>query len=153
MIIKEIDNITYQINLLNSKIDIYNKDSLERITKKIFKKITNKKKLNPLLILDIYENNMYGTIITLKHYKSILNIDNEYEVKIHIHTNPIFLYKIDYFTINNHSNISIYYYKNNYYLKPKKNINKKEYLKLLEASEIIYDNYEEIINKGIKINI
>ena len=37
--------------------------------------------------------------------------------------------------------------------KPKKNINKKEYLKLLEASEIIYDNYEEIINKGIKINI
>ena len=42
---------------------------------------------------------------------------------------------------------------NNYYLKPKKNINKKEYLKLLEASEIIYDNYEEIINKGIKINI
>ena len=48
---------------------------------------------------------------------------------------------------------SIYYYKNNYYLKPKKYINKKEYLKLLEASEIIYDNYEEIINKGIKINI
>mgnify|MGYP000344002123 CR=1 FL=1 len=32
-------------------------------------------------------------------------------------------------------------------------ISKKEYLKLLEASEIIYDNYEEIINKGIKINI
>ena len=153
MIIKEIDNITYQINLPNSNINIYNKDSLERITKKIFKKITNKKKLNPLLILDIYENNMYGTIITLKHYKSMFNIDNEYEVKIHVHTNPIFLYKIDYFTINNHSNSSIYYYKNNYYLNPKKNINKKEYLKLLEASEIIYDNYEEIINKGIKINI
>ena len=59
MIIKEIDNITYQINLPNSNINIYNKDSLERITKKIFKKITNKKKLNPLLILDIYENNAY----------------------------------------------------------------------------------------------
>ena len=44
MIIKEIDNITYQINLPNSNINIYNKDSLERITKKIFKKITNKKK-------------------------------------------------------------------------------------------------------------
>ena len=68
MIIKEIDNITYQINLPNSNINIYNKDSLERITKKIFKKITNKKKLNPLLILDIYENNMYGTIITLQQY-------------------------------------------------------------------------------------
>ena len=153
MIIKEIDNITYQINLPNNNINIYNKDSLERITKKIFKKITNKKKLNPLLILDIYENYMYGTIITLKHYKSMFNIDNEYEVKIHVHTNPIFLYKIDYFTINNHSNSSIYYYKNNYYLKPKKNINKKEYLKLLEASEIIYEDYEEIINEGIKINI
>ena len=111
MIIKEIDNITYQINLPNSNINIYNKDSLERITKKIFKKI--------------------------KKNRGVTG----------------FLYKIDYFTINNHSNSSIYYYKNNYYLKPKKNINKKEYLKLLEASEIIYDNYEEIINKGIKINI
>lgn len=153
MIIKEIDNITYQINLPNSNINIYNKDSLERITKKIFKKIANKKKLNSLLILDIYENNMYGTIITLKHYKNMFNIDNEYEVKIHVHINPTFLYKIDYFTINNHSNSSIYYYKKNYYLKPQKNINKKEYLKLLEASEIIYENYEEIINEGIKINI
>ena len=47
MIIKEIDNITYQINLPNSNINIYKKDSLERITKKIFKKITNKKKQNP----------------------------------------------------------------------------------------------------------
>lgn len=153
MIIKEIDNITYQINLPNNNINIYNKDSLERITKKIFKKIANKKKLNSLLILDIYENNMYGTIITLKHYKNMFNIDNEYEVKIHVHINPTFLYKIDYFTINNHSNSSIYYYKKNYYLKPQKNINKKEYLKLLEASEIIYENYEEIINEGIKINI
>ena len=147
MIIKEIDNITYQINLPNSNINIYNKDSLERITKKIFKKITNKKKLNPLLILDIYENNMYGTIITLKHYKSMFNIDNEYEVKIHVHTNPTFLYKIDYFTINNHSNSSIYYYKNNYYLKPKKNINKKEYLKECIESLIqqTYDGLNIII--------
>ena len=153
MIIKEIDNITYQINLPNQKINIYDKDSLEKITNKIFKKITSNKKLNPLLILDIYEDNMYGTIITLKHNKSMFYIDNEYEVKIHIHTNPIFLYKIDYFTINNHKNSSIYYYKNNYYLKLKKNINKKEYLRLLEASEIIYDDYEKIINEGIKINI
>ena len=49
MIIKEIDNITYQINLPNSNINIYNKDSLERITKKIFKKITNKKGDNTMI--------------------------------------------------------------------------------------------------------
>lgn len=153
MIIKEIDNITYQINLPNNKINIYNKEVLEKITKKIFKKITNKKKLNTLLVLDIYEDYMYGTIITLKHYKNIFNISNEYEVKIHVHTNSTFLYKSDYFNINNYKNSNIYYYKNNYYLKLKKYIDKKKYLNLLEVSEIIYDNHEEIINKGIKINI
>ena len=153
MIIKEIDNITYQINLPNNKINIYNKDSLERITKKIFKKITNKKKLKPRLILDIYENNMYGTIITLKHYMSIFNINNEYEVKIHIHTNSIFLYKTEYFYINKIKNKNIYYYKNNYYLELKNEIDKKDYLNLLEASEIIYEDYEKIITEGIKINI
>ena len=153
MIINKLDNITYQIKLPNKKINIYNKYSLEEITKKIFKKIAKKEKLNPILILDVYEEPMYGTIITLKHYMSMFNINNEYEVKIHIHTNSIFLYKTEYFYINKIKNKNIYYYKNNYYLKPKKNINKKEYLKLLEASEIIYDNYEEIINKGIKINI
>lgn len=42
MIIKEIDNITYQINLPNSNINIYNKDSLERITKRYLK--NNKQK-------------------------------------------------------------------------------------------------------------
>lgn len=153
MIIKKIDNITYQIKLPNNKINIYNKDSLEKITKKIFKKITKENKLNPLLILDIYEESIYGTIITLKHYKTMFNINNEYEVKIHIHTNPIFLYKTDYFNINNIKNNNIYYYKDNYYLELKNKINKKEYLKLLEASEIIYEDYEKIINNGIKIKI
>lgn len=153
MIINKLDNITYQIKLPNTKIDIYNKEELEKITKKIFKKITKNNKLNPLLILDIYKNNIYGTIITLKHYKNMFTIDNEYEVKIHIHTNPIFLYKIDYFNISKIKKYKVYYYKNNYYLIPQKNIDKKEYLTLLEASEIIYENYEKIISEGIKINI
>ena len=82
MIINKLDNITYQIKLPNKKINIYNKYSLEEITKKIFKKIAKKEKLNPILILDVYEEPMYGTIITLKHYMSMFNINNEYEVKI-----------------------------------------------------------------------
>lgn len=49
MIIKEIDNITYQINLPNSNINIYNKDSLERITKKIFKKNNKQKETKSII--------------------------------------------------------------------------------------------------------
>lgn len=153
MIINKLDNITYQIKLPNTKIDIYNKEELEKITQKIFKKITKKNKLNPLLILDIYKNNIYGTIITLKHYKNMFTIDNEYEVKIHIHTNSTFLYKTDYFSINKLKKHKVYYYKDNYYLVLKNNITKKEYLNLLEESEIIYEGYEKILNEGIKINI
>lgn len=153
MIINKLDNITYQIKLPNNKINIYNRNSLEEITKKIFKKIAKKEKLNPILILDVYEEPMYGTIITLKHYMSMFNINNEYEVKIHIHTNSIFLYKTEYFYINKIKNKNIYYYKNNYYLELKNEIDKKDYLNLLEASEIIYEDYEKIITEGIKINI
>lgn len=155
MLINKIDDSAYIIKLLNKKLNIYDKDELEEITRKIFEKINKNNKLESLLIIDLYDDKMYGTIITLKSYKSIIKIANEYEVKIHIHLNPTFLYKIDYLNIdrNNLSNKNIYYYENSFYLEIKDKISKKEYIKLLETSEILYENADEVINKGIKINI
>ena len=154
MIIHKIeDKNSYLIKILNNKVDIYNTQELEKITKKIFNIIIKKNKLKNLIILEIYPNNIYGTIILLKDYHKLITINDEIEVKISIHTDTPFLYKIDYFNINKLTKENIYYYQNNFYLEIKEPINKKEYLNLLEMSEIIYETSDEIINNGIKINI
>lgn len=154
MIISKIeDKNNYLIKIINKKIDIYNPKDLEEITREILKKITKKNKLKKLVILEIYPNNMYGTIVILKDYHKLIMLNNEIEVKISIHTDTPFLYKIDYFNINKLNIGNIYYYKNNFYLEIKENINQEEYLDILENSEVVYEDTEEIISRGIKINI
>lgn len=153
MIINKINN-SYIIKLLKTDIDIYNPIELEKLTTKILKKINKNNKLKKLIVLEIYQDINYGIIIKLNDYHKFININNEIEVKINIHPNSNFLYKIDYFNINtkNPNNINIYYYQNNFYIEIKKAINKKEYLNIIEQSEIIYEE-DEIITNGIKINI
>lgn len=152
MIINKIDN-TYIIKLINKKIDIYNPNELENITKKIINKINKKNKLNNCIYLEFYLNDNYGTIINLKDYKSTFIINNDKTVKITVHTENPFLYQIDYFDIkkNKLTKKNIYYYKNKFYLEINNNINKKDYLKILELSEVIYEDTLDIIDKGIKI--
>ena len=156
MLINKLDNTNkYLIKLLDNQIDIYNPLELEAITKKIIKKLTNKTKLNSLIMLEFYSNKEYGTLIILKNIKKHINTNNEIEVKIKVHIDTPFLYKLDYFTIkeNNLDKENIYYYKNNFYLELKNTITKKEYLNLLEISEVVYENTFNIINKGIKIKV
>lgn len=154
MIISKIeDKNNYLIKIINKKIDIYNSKELEEITKEILKKITKKDKLKNLVILEIYQNNMYGTIVILKDYYKLIMVNKEIEVKISIHTDTPFLYKIDYFNINKLDKGNIYYYQNNFYFEIKEDIDNEEYLNILEEAEVIYENSEEIITNGIKINI
>jgi len=154
MIINKINN-TYLIKILDNKIDIYSPNEPEKITTKILKKINKNNKLKKLIILEIYLNEHYGTIIKLNDYNKLINLNNEIEVKINIHTDNPFLYKTDYFNINKKilNKVNIYYYKNNFYLEIKNKIKKEEYLNILEKAEIIYENSEKIINNSIKINI
>ena len=101
--------------------------------------------------IEIYEDINYGTIVDFKNNKNYET--NEIEVKITIHTDTQFLYKIDYFDINKTLENKIYYYKNNFYLELNDKIDKKKYLGLLEKSEIIYENTYEIINNGLRIKL
>lgn len=150
MIINKIKNTnSYEIKLLEKHINIYNKKEIEEITKKIINKINKKSKLKKAIILEFYLNKKYGTIIILKELNKTIPQNNETEVKIIIHTDTIFLYKIDYFNIQNNKNI--YYYQGNFYTEIKETINKKNYLDILENSEIVYEDSYNIIDKGIKI--
>lgn len=154
MIINKIENNnSYLIKLLGVVVDVYNRDSLEEITKNIITKINKKNKLRNLIILEFYIDKKYGTIVILKDYNKLIDINNEKEVKITIHTDTPFLYKMDYFDIkdNNLDNLNIYYYKRNFYLEIKNDIPLLKYLEILENSEIIYEDSYSIINNGIKI--
>lgn len=152
MIIKAVNN-SYIIKLIGTNIDIYNKKDLEEITKKIIVKITKNYKLKNYIHLEFYINKNYGTIIKLTDYNNPFVNKKEKTIKITIQTNATFLYQIDYFDIKNKHTTknNIYYYKNKFYLEINSEISTKDYLNILELSEIIYEDTEYILDKGIKI--
>lgn len=153
MIITKLFKDTYQIKIPNQIIDIYNQVKVKELTKEIIKKINKKNKLYGLTYLEIYQDINYGTIIKVKNDKTIYYKKDEIEIKIIIHTDTPLLYKIDYFDIKKDYKNKIYYYKNNFYLELENKINKDKYLKLLEVSEVIYEDTHQIINNGLKIKV
>lgn len=153
MIITKLFKDTYQIKMPNQIIDIYNQVKVQELTKEIIKKINKKSKLYGLTYLEIYQDINYGTIIQVKNDKNIYYKKDEIEVKIIIHTDTPLLYKIDYFDIKKDYKNKIYYYKNNFYLELESKINKEKYLRLLEVSEVIYEDTYQIINNGLKIKV
>ena len=153
MIITKLFKDTYQIKMPNQIIDIYNQVKVQELTKEIIKKINKKNKLYGLTYLEIYQDINYGTIIQVKNDKNIYYKKDEIEVKIIIHTDTPLLYKIDYFDIKKDYKNKIYYYKNNFYLELENKINKDKYLRLLEVSEVIYEDTYQIINNGLKIKV
>ena len=152
MIINKIDNF-FLIKLLDLTVDTKNQEMLEEIVRQIIEKIMVNNKLNNYLSLDFYIDDNYGTIVKLSHYKSPFFLNDEKTVKIIVHTNTAFLYKIDYLAIkdNHQDKQNIYYYHDNFYLEIKNSIDRKDYLNILEASEIIYEDTYDILDKGIKL--
>ena len=149
MIINKTEN-TYTIKLLNNKINIYEPKELEKITKELITKINKKQQLNNNIKLEFYTNKNYGTIIKLKDYKSFTT-NKDTTVKITIHTETPFLYQMNYFDTKKFNKKNLYYYKNKFYLEINDNISTKDYYKLLELSETIYEDSYDIIDKAIKI--
>lgn len=155
MIFRIIDNNNYLIKIYKEmlkNIDIYNIEDIKHLLTIIFTKLLKKYKLNGLIFIDIYINEIYGIIITIEEKKTLFNID-EINVKIGFNFNSIFLYKIDYFDLIylNIKQQDIYYFNNSYYLNIINGIDNDKYLKLLEFSDIIYKDINNVINKGIKI--
>ncbi len=153
MIISQISKDNYQIKLPSKIINIYDHTEIQNITKRVIKRINKHNKLYGLAILEIYQDINYGTIIEIKNIKKTFLPKDELEIKITIHTDTPFLYKIDYFDITKNNKDNIYYYQNNFYLELNKPINKRKYLDILEKSEIIYNDTYKVINEGLKIKV
>lgn len=142
------------------KINFDNKDTLENYFQDFFLKLKNNYKFDVcgFYEIKIYIDNYYGVVI------SMIKEDIDYfdyfnaniDMKISKPQKINFLYKIDDLFLLDKKMLKkmiIYYYQNNYYLKIKK-ISDKEFTKLLEFCEIIYDETIEIINKfGNLINL
>ena len=126
MIISQISKDNYQIKLPSKIINIYDHTEIQNITKRV---------------------------IEIKNIKKIFSSKDELEIKITIHTDTPFLYKIDYFDITQNNKDNIYYYQNNFYLELNKPINKRKYLDILEKSEILYNDTYKVINEGLKIKV
>ena len=149
MIISQISKDNYQIKLPSKIINIYDHTEIQNITKRVIKRINKHNKLYGLAILEIYQDINYGTIIEIKNIKKIFSSKDELEIKITIHTDTPFLYKIDYFDITQNNKNNIYYYQNNFYLELNKPINKRKYLDILEKSEILYNDTYKVINEEV----
>jgi len=153
-----LNNNLFRLNISKDdigNIDIFDYDDVKSFIYKMLKKHITKYNLKGLLFLDIYIDNYYGMIIDIKKKDNFLQ--KEYvEVKITFHLNNIFLYKVDYFDVIENTNIKhqkIYYYKDNYYLEIINEVSDNDYLKLIEISNINYNNNEEIIKKGTQLFI
>lgn len=137
-------------------IDIFDMEEVEEFIKNLFTTILKRQKIKGEVELNIYIDNNYGMIVDIKNEEDFV-FDDEVDIKIIFHLNNAFLYEIDYFDIVENTNIknaNIYFYNNNFYLELIDDIDKKDYIKLLEASNIIWDNEGfKIVNKGVKLTI
>ena len=70
MIITKINKDTYQIKLPSKVINIYDQIEVQNLTKEIIKKINKKSKIRGLILLEIYEDINYGTIVDFKNNKN-----------------------------------------------------------------------------------
>jgi len=137
-------------------IDIFDIDEVEEFIKNLFTTFLKRQKIKGEVELNIYIDNNYGMIVDIKNEEDFV-FDDEIDIKIIFHLNNAFLYEIDYFDILENTNIkdaNIYFYNNKFYLELIDDIDKKDYIKLLEASNIIWDNEGfKIVNKGVKLTI
>jgi len=133
-------------------IDIYNKKEITELVKKIIKKNLNN--LKGLIILNVYLNKCYGMIIDIKSEEEYALNKNK-DIKIIFHIDSIFLYKTSYYDLMENIDVKtneIHYYNGDYYLNIEKEIDKKDYYKLLEISELIYGiDVLKVLTKGYKI--
>ncbi len=150
------DIIIYLNKYYTKQIDFLDLTTLEEYMNDLFLTLKNcyNLKISGYYNIDVYIDNNYGVIITMKHedleYYDYL-VD-QIDTQVAIHNNVNFLYKIaDFFGVKNcltNIDYSLYKYDNELYIKINDKIDNISFGNLLEYStEICYD-IERIMKKN-----
>lgn len=154
------DNIIVFLNKLKTKEKILlSNNFLEQYFRNLFQNIKKKYHIdiNGYYTVTLYQDSLYGVIVDIK--KDLVDYfdyyENHVDMKIDISKNTTFLYKMDNLSLLSeklYPYINVYIYRNNIYVKPKKNIDQISLGSIIENSTIIYDNLcDDILKFGKKI--
>ena len=143
--------IVYLKKEILGSIDFANVESLEKYLKDLIIKLKNIYYIDikGFYNIKVYIDSIYGAILEL----DAEDLDygdyfNQIEMRI-IPIYTIFLYRVeDYLSICG----KIYSYKNNIYLKLNENISYKDYIKVMDYAEIVYNNTDNILNFGKELS-
>lgn len=135
-------------------IDFKDSVNLEKYFEKLFKKLKNIIILNGgFYFVHIFIDKYYGVVVEIENED--IEVDFYYDqVDMQLFIEEVdFLYKINDYSIlskNILDKLSIYYYKNEYYIKIEEELDKKEILQIIEFCEIIYKT-DDILRHGKKM--
>lgn len=143
--------------LKDSNFDI--KKDLESYFKNLFSKLKKHYNINisGYYNIDVYIDDNYGLVMNLKkeEIEYYDYFDNQIDMRIALKNNKFLYSVIDLFMINDIlvPNNIVYLYKGKYYIDIMDNINAEMMMKLVEFSNIIFDEEVDDIRKSKKINI
>jgi len=145
----------YLNKYLTLNCDFNNKEEIEKYLKTLFKKLNNYYQItiSGYYIINMYIDKFYGTVLKIKkedigYYDYC---DNHVDMRIIYHYVD-FLYLIEDLEQFTYNKLDIYVNKDNIYLKINKELTEKEMGILIENSNIIFDNSDNIIRKSFLID-
>lgn len=147
------------IVFLNKKyfydLDLENDEKVEEYFRDIFKSLLNNYDiaLKGSYTIYFYSDKNYGIILKIIREDEIYYYDNQIDMNINFVNNP-FLYKINYSYLDKYllKYSKLYMYKNEFYLQIKEKIDEIILGKIIEISDIIFEDESlKIITKGREV--
>lgn len=147
------------IVFLNKKyfddLDIQNEKKVEEYFRDIFKSLIDKYniEIKGSYTIYFYSDKNYGIILKIIKEEDLYYYDNQVDMNINFVNNP-FLYKINYSNLDKNllKYSKIYIYKNEFYLKLKNNIDDIILGKIIEISDIIFEDESlKVLTKGKEV--
>ncbi|MBQ9181940.1 MAG: hypothetical protein IJ134_04840 [Bacilli bacterium] len=140
-----------------SDINFKDKDELEDYFRFLFLNLKKNYNINfsGYYIINVYLDKYYGSVIELEkeEFEYYDSFTNQVDMRISV-IDSNFLYEIeDPYFLDNLDNFKIYTYKNKFYLQIEKDISNIQISNIVEHSNIVYSDTEDIIYKSELVTI
>ncbi len=151
-------NVVIFLPSSNIFLDRLKREELEEYFRALFLKLEERYGIDQsgFYQIYVYKDSYYGAILEIEEedIPYLDYMDNEVEMNIHIPKNTNFMYRLeDILDLSEEilSASNLYYYRNKFYLELKKEVSKKNYLRLLEYGELVYGEKIKKIQKSGKL--